>query len=184
MNIFCMTFHFPSPASLADSERARANEATRAMTICHGTDRGPLVPRPFCSGGELLFATAPTPGCISHGSEHLAQKHKLDIVLLHCEPASWMMRSHRFSLGVRLFWKVLWHHDLFLWQPEGGGLACFVPSTIDEQIYFWVEDGRLACDRRMPFVDLRDRERGVRAASQALTRLMSEPRNRCPVKTA
>ena len=179
-----MTFQFLSPASVAGHERARANEATRAMTMCRGTEKGPAVPRPFCSGGELLFAAAPTPGCNSHGAEHLAGKHKLDIVLSHLEPFGEMMRPQRFSLGVRLFWKVLWHHDFCLWQPEGGGPACFVPNADDEQIYFWVEDGHLACDRGTPFADLRDRDRGARAASQTLARLLSEPHDRCGAMAA
>lgn len=179
-----MTFQLPSPACVAGDERARANEATRATTMCRGTEPGPVVPHPFCSGGELLFATLPAPGCISHGAEHLAQKHKLDIVLGHLESASGIMHPNRFSLGVRLFWKVLWHHDFCLWQPEAGGPACFVPSTNDEQMYFWIEDGRLACDRGMPFVDLQDRDRGVRVASKALVRLLSEPRDGCRAKAA
>lgn len=167
-----MTFHFSNTAASAGNARARANEATLAMTICPGAVEGPTVPWPFRSRGSLLFASAPEPGHVSKGAEHLSQKHGLDIVLSHSKLAGEMAPPDCFSLGVRLFWKVLWHHDLCLWQPENGGPACFVPTAIEDRMYFKVEDGRLTCDERAPFADLTDRARGIRAASAAMARLL------------
>lgn len=79
----------------------------------------------------------------------------------------------RFSLGVRLFWKILWHHGYRMWRPRNGGPACFVPADGSNPCWFWIEDGRLHADRgNLPFTDEIDRLTGLKLADAGIRRLV------------
>lgn len=167
-----MMMNWPSREAFAGNPHARANEAARILTTCNATGQPVSVPSPFSSRGRVLFATTLDQSQITAGVEELSERHELDTVLGYLHPTRGMAQPATYRLGVRLWWKILWHDGFLPWQPEGGGLACFVPQDPAREIYFWVEDGRLACDKAMPFADAADRKRGLRRAARAMSCLM------------
>jgi len=98
--------------------------------------------------------------------EDLASLRRADLILAEADPLS---QLPRFRLGVSLFWTTLWHANYLLWLPQDGRRPCFVPGEREQNMFFWIEDGRLACDRGAPFADEQDRVRGVGMAKRAMT---------------
>ena len=166
------TLTCPTTSRLAPPITASALMAARATRIlAFDTDENARarVPVGCDQRGDMLFASSATMIGGRIAINMLAARLGCDAVDVVRQEDGQL----RFSLAVRLHWKMLWHDDYRMWRPQHGGPACFVSSDPADTVWFRIEDGRLrALKDDLPFNNERGRIMGLRLADAGLRRLM------------
>jgi hypothetical protein len=145
---------------------AHAADDARLLSALHALTRPPLIQSGLPTSTKPIHWSVYRPQVVTllAATHHMVDSIEPDIII-----AEWRgERGAVFHIGVRLHWKVDWHHHFRLFLPANGP-ALFMSDDGDPAMHFAIgADGELEALQGLPSLDRCELEAGLERARVAL----------------